>query len=282
MEWTLFDYTPEGSEMAYVTVSWDNHNVLDYLAGGYWMDITGDITKRFSQGSPNAVYVGAFVDGPEFDPGIERARVATLPNTGTATYTGHAAGMYAYYYGASAAVFDRPELIGGRDTGIWSGNAQLHMDFGRGKISGCIGCLVEGLPESAVIWESDANLELVNGYRTVISATYHNRDGAHLARFRLEETDVAPPGTIMVGNLIVENDYDQFVGGSGGTSEGVWEAQFSHIPNASGYPRIIGGTMAGTWTGSDGQNGEPGGATHGEFVGFFFAGPKSEAEPNFP
>ena len=40
--------------------------------------------------------------------------------------------------------------------------------------------------------------------------------------------------------------------------------------------------MAGTWTGSDGQNGEPGGATHGEFVGFFFAGPKSEAEPNFP
>lgn len=277
-EWTLFDYAPQGSSMAYVGVSWDNHNVLDYLAGGYWIDVEGDVLN----GAAGAAHVGSFIDGPEFDAGVERASTAALPDIGTATYIGHSAGIFTYYYGAGIALVDRSELLAAREIGVWYGVAQFHADFDRNKISGCIGCLVDGLPESAVIWESDGNIELADGTRTVTSATYHNRDGVHLARFRLQETDLAAPGNAMFGNLVIENDYDRLIGGDGGQTDGVWEGQFSHIPNASGIPRIIGGTMAGTWTGSDGRNGEAAGTTRGNFSGFFFAGPKSEAQFNFP
>lgn len=276
-EWTLFDDSPGRTLMGYVAVSWDNYNPYDYLAGGYWVDVAGDA----AQGPSTEAYVGAFVDGPEFDPGIQRDAVATLPETGTATYLGHASGIYTYYYGAVSAQFDSPELIGAREMGVWAGVAQLNADFGRRKISGCIGCTVQGMGESEVIWESDGHIELANGHRTVISATYHNRDGVHFARYYLHEADIAPPGNTMAGMMTLENDYDLIVGHRG-TSAGVWEGRFSLNPDANGNPRLVGGTMMGTWTGSDGQNGEPGGPTHGEFAGFFLAGPKSGARVNFP
>lgn len=289
-EWTLFDYDPEGSEMAYVAISWNNHDVTDYLAAGYWIDTVGDI----AEGPAETAHVGVFVEGSEFGPRHGLDRVATLPETGTATYIGHSAGMYTYYYGASAARFSRPDLIGARETTVWSGSAKLQVDFGRGKISGCIGCIVEGLPESAVIWESDGDLKFADGSQTVNSATYHNRDDVHFTRYYLQETDLVAPGGTMRGTLFIENDYDSFpfVGGDGGTSEGVWEARFSHRPNAIGRPdprlpddlrpRILGGTMVGTWTGSDGQELPGVEPTHGDFVGYFLTAPKSTARLNFP
>ena len=277
-EWTLFKYRPQDTEMAYVSVSWDNYNIIDSLSGGYWVHAHGDLANYPSY----TANVGAFVDGREFDAWIERPAAVTLPATGSVTYIGHSAGLYTYYYGAASALFDRADLIGGQEIGVWSGNALVHVDFDRGRISACIGCLVQGFPEAAVVWESDGHVELVNGQRTAISATYHNRDFVHFSRIRLQETALAVPGTAMTGDLTLENDYDFFVGGDGGTSQGEWNGQFSHIPNPDGFPRIIGGTVRGTWTGSDGRNGETGGVTHTEFVGFFFVAPKSRARFNFP
>lgn len=274
-DWTLFDTEEESTRTAYVHISWNNYDPTDYLAAGYWMDIEGSLHDRQI---PSEVHAGAFVDGPEFD----ASGPAQLPISGTATYLGHSAGMYTYYYGAGSVRFDRPDLVGARETAVWAGNVQLLADFDTMKISGCIGCTVSGQPESEIIWESDGHLELADGFRTVNSATYHNRDGVHFTRIYLQEADIQSPGQRMHGDVTVENDYDLFVGGDGGSSYGSWEGRYSGLPDGDGAPRLVGGTFTGAWVGSDGQNNEPGGPTHGEFLGYFFAGPEGNARGNFP
>ena len=66
--------------------------------------------------------IGAFTDGPEI------SGAPTLPDLGTATYGGRAAGLYAY---SSAA---------GAEIGEFETDARLTADFSANTISGCMGC----------------------------------------------------------------------------------------------------------------------------------------------
>ena len=76
-EWTLFDYATEGTSVAHATVSWNWQNPDDYLSGGYWMRLRGDV----GLGDIAEADVGAFIDGPELSGGR-----ASFPDTGTAVY----------------------------------------------------------------------------------------------------------------------------------------------------------------------------------------------------
>ena len=108
-----------GGVAAGVSVEWNNTDVTDYVAGGYWLyaDLVG-----------GAFEMGAFIDGPAFDD-----VAVQMPVTGTATYRGRAAGVY-----ISQAGFDTLSPVGTFEQGEYGGRAHLTADFGRNQISGRI------------------------------------------------------------------------------------------------------------------------------------------------
>ncbi|MCY4132152.1 MAG: hypothetical protein OXF39_05845 [Nitrospira sp.] len=108
-----------GGIAAGVGVEWDNTDVTDYVAGGYW--IYADVPT-------GAFEMGAFIDGPAFDD-----MAVQMPVTGTATYHGRAAGVY-----ISQAGVDTLSPRGTFEQGEYGGRAQLTADFGRNQISGRI------------------------------------------------------------------------------------------------------------------------------------------------
>lgn len=123
----IIDYKVVETTVAYGAISWLNSNPSDYLAGGYWLHVSGDVL-----GSGVIDEGGAFVDGPE----IALSSRPTMPVRGSATYAGLAEGLYASTYGTDFGA----EFRGQTEIGLWSGGMQLTADFSARTIGGCVGC----------------------------------------------------------------------------------------------------------------------------------------------
>ena len=121
-EGLLVNYDTDETTIAYVGVSWDDDDLTDYLAGGYWLHFSGDVL-----GSNFTVdEAGAFVDGPE----VSITNRPTMPSQGLATYLGEAEGLYASHDASS----------GESEIGLFNGDMELTANFSAGTIGGCIGC----------------------------------------------------------------------------------------------------------------------------------------------
>ena len=250
-DWSLFDYSETGTSAAYVSVSWHNEDPTDYLAGGYWMHLKGDLATD----SITGVDMGTFIDGPEF------SSAPNLPMVGTATYRGRAAGLYTYTYGPMWQQFDPRLLDGLKETGEFSCVATLTADFAASTIHGCIGC-VENLETTGVISVDPT----VN--RTEL---YTNRS---LASIKFAPTLINHDGTftgadlaVVIGDPVLSNFPLTDVQGNFPVSnvQGSWGGRFSNRPasDGSGDPRLVAGTMGVEFSHPDGSQ--------GVFVGNFFA-----------
>ena len=241
-EWTLFDYTKESTSAATVTVSWHNEDPTDYLAGGYWMHLQGDLATDAITG----VELGVFIDGPEF------AGTPTLPVMGTATYRGRAAGLYTYFYGPMWQALD-PRLTDGlQETGEYSAVITLTADFGASTLQGCFAC-VENMETTGVTLDAEGNRSTLY---TPLS----------LGSIKFAPTPILPDGTFTgTGLSIVLGDPVIGVSLPVTNVQGSWDGQFSSRPatDGSGDPRLVGGTSGVQWDHPDGSR--------GEFVGYFFA-----------
>ena len=213
--------------------SWSNTDPTDYLAGGYWLHITGNAGLATITG----VEIGAFVDGPEL------SGAPTLPSLGRASYAGPTGGLYVFEYGTLRAQIE--ELpVGTKEIGEFAGPITLTADFSTRTIEGCIGCAGTIYVQGTAITPS-GQVDTFDYEATGVKA-------------RLGPTNFESNGQFRDQNVRIEIDGLNVV-----QSRGSWGGMFSNIPNSSGQPRLVAGTAAGGWTESD--------ASKGAFVGAFAA-----------
>ena len=81
--YALLDHTSTSVSVSATYVTWDSDDHSDYLAGGYWMHLTGTSEPLQITGG---LKIGAFADGPEL------SGTPTLPGVGTASYRGPSGG----------------------------------------------------------------------------------------------------------------------------------------------------------------------------------------------
>lgn len=198
-----------------VAVDWANGDPDDYLSGGYWLNIEGNILA----GEITNVGIGAFIDGPE----IDLSNPATLPVLGTATYRGTAAGIYVGIYGT-----DVPSLsAGSAEVGEFSGIAKLTADFSDSTISGCVGCegnvLLSGVARDSITGDIYAFDNTPSDIQIHLGSAPISSDGS------FSQADV----TATSGTLSIRN------------SSGFWGGRFSSIQDAEGDPRLVAGTFGG-------------------------------------
>ena len=194
---TDFEITVAG-----VSVEWENTDFTDYLAGGYWIHV--DLFAI-------AAEIGAFVDGPEID-GIPQ-----MPLSGTATYTGRAAGVYFTEHGT-----DTQYPAGTGELGEYAGRLELVADFGANTISGNVDNI--GL-------SSDLGQDSLSGYGLMLGSAPIDQNGFYSGdNVRLTNPDV---------NII--------------STSGSWAGRFSTIDDNSGNPRATAGTHAGSASTSGGS-----------------------------
>ena len=206
--------------VAAVYTSWNDDDPTDYLAGGYWMHVEGDLLDP----DGIAVEIGAFMDGPEL------SGAPALPALGAASYRGPATGIYAYRYGTGHA----SRAQGSAAVGEFFGIAALEADFAAGTVSGSIGeMIVSALGatpggEEFEIAGEDPGLRVDLG-----SAAF----GAN--------------GTFTGANVTVAStDPNRTIDDSGGA----WGGRFSHLLDA-GEPRLLGGTVGAEWEEANGGEG---------------------------
>lgn len=280
-DWTLLDYSPEGTSTAHVTVSRGDEHPTDYLAGGYWIRLDGNL----SNGMIDASEVGAFVDGPEL------SDTATIPQTGTVTYSGRSSGLYTFLYGPAwlgiaqgAPEGEKIPPPGTKESGVFTGDVLLIVDFDSKIISGGIGCvaqLQEIHPPGKVLLETAGDIVTPGGTRDVLYAVYRNyppplqpdpdRNSPCFTGIKFEGVPIADDGTFSGDDLVVEILYfDSPQSRSSGipesTSSGSLEGRFSLKTDDSGIspPRVVAGTIHARWGNSLGGS--------LRFVGSFFAG----------
>ena len=256
-DWTLFDYSQTGTSAAHVTISWNDNDATDYLVGGYWMHLSGDLNEE----SIASADIGAFVDGPEF------SGTPTLPALGEAAYRGHASGLYTFYYGPGWQHIPVPEGIelpadGTWEAGVYTGIVQLTANFETNTVSGCIGCMLPGEDPLTILLEVTGDTIDSDGNRGVLASQYINTPGRNFARIRFADTPIdSNTGTFSGTDVTLEIDY--FPSQTGSTSGGTWGGTFSNISNEAGAPRLVGGTTGAEW------NNPAGGRA--VFIGSFFA-----------
>ena len=192
-----------------MTVSWDNSDPSDYLAGGYWMDFEGTVAPL----RITSVELGAFVDGPEL------SGAASLPNLGTARYNGDAGGLYAVRYGSGSGV-----PVGSTETGEFTANIALTAHFANSTISGCIGCDGSGVTDHIFV---DAG----TGQARQVS------DEGSESSFHLSPAPIDDSGRFR-GTTVRWAHPDATVT----STEGSWAGQFSNVA-VNGAPRLVAGTV---------------------------------------
>ena len=177
--------------------------------------------------------MGAFVDGPEIS-----GTAPTLPDAGTASYTGPAQGFYHHVYRGNPLFPD-----GTQEIGEVAGTITLSVDFANSLIDGCVGCAHRSQVSGVAIYPNGGTYEFENasiGYRVIYGPTAIGPDG----NFR--DSSVR----------LVNSDHPVT------SSSGSWGGQFSNIPDASGDPRLVTGTGGGEYAHENG--------THGVWIGAFF------------
>lgn len=228
-EWGLLDYSNTTVTAAYAITSWANTDPTDYLAGGYWMHLEGD----FSAGRLTGAHVGAFVDGPELGcPDTGDCVPISLPVSGTATFSGTAAGLYAYRYGSNHAQVP----TGTHEIGEFATDARLTASFSSNTISGCLGCGGTTLVTGVAVAPDGRSAEF--------------EDVQSPVRVRLGATSFDRQGEFSSRNVSVE-----FAGRTVSSSTGAWGGQFSNRPAANGGPRLAAGTAGARWNENDGSQG---------------------------
>ncbi len=210
--------------LAYVGASWSGTS--DFLAGGYWMRANGLDTA-----SPS-FEMGAFVDGPEVS-----GASPTLPDTGTATYTGPTQGFYYHEYRGNPLVPD-----GTQEIGEVVGEIRLTVDFANSLINGCVGCTRRSQVTGVATYPDGNTSEFENtpiGYQVIYGPT-----------------TIAPNGSFRDSSVVLVNPDHPVT-----DSSGSWGGQFSNILDADGDPRLVTGTGGGDYTHENG--------THGVWIGAF-------------
>ena len=200
---------------AAVYTNWNNSDPSDYLAGGYWMHLTGRVIPPAVTGAE----IGAFVDGPELRGPSAR------PVTGTASYTGLAGGFYAYQSAQSAQI------------GNFIGSASLTADFGANTISGCVGC--------------NGGVDVSGAAADASGRAYTFEDVNVPARIRMSAAAIQSDGTFRNRRVTLERD-DATVTSTSGSWGGRFSTLQTAAAND---PRLVAGTAAATWTESTGAEG---------------------------
>lgn len=194
---------------------------------GVWLHLEGGI----EDGNFDRADAGAFAGGSAFE------RSANLPTTGTAAYSGEAAGLYMAELGTDSEMPDGSSVFG-----IYSGNLALSADFGATQpaIEGRIdGISISGVSETPSGVVSDFLDESV-GFRIALGPVAPDNSG----RFDGGTVRVTHP-TLTVSS-----------------SSGTWDGMFSRDDADSGSPVAVIGTLVGEFATS--------GGTSGAFLGPFF------------
>ena len=231
-DWGVAQVDGSGISVARALVSWDSGDPADYLAGGYWMHLAGDVNDLDFTG----IEIGAFVDGPE----LSFTTPANLPVQGSASYYGPTAGIYGVVYGN-----DTLATPGSVEIGEFASTVELNVDFGAGSIGGCIGCtdpiVLAGVFEDAATGEVSPFHVEDSGYWVMLGTTTFGSDASFSGQqLTLNHPDIAITGT-----------------------RGAWGGRFSNIPDSAGDPRLIAGTFGAEATTAGGSEG----AFLGAFVG---------------
>ncbi len=230
-EGLLIDYGANSATVMYGAIDYDSNDPTDWMAGGYWMHVRGNLQA----GTVTGVEVGAFVDGPEI------SRPASVPVSGTASYNGIAAGIYASQYGT-----DVPGgTLGTIEVGSYSGAFHAVADFSRGIVSGS----VSNITVDAVATEPDGSV--------------YSGNASVPTRLEIGAAAIGSDGTFTGTNVRLVDPRFSF-----SSNEGSWGGRFSTIDDVTGDPRAVAGTHGGSATTT--------GGTAVRFIGAQFG-----ATPNF-
>ena len=207
-----------------VAVDWAHDDPMDYLAGGYWIHATGDVDA----GDISGAELGAFVDGPEL------RGTPSLPVTGTATYSGFAAGAFTALRGIE---YGHDE--GRQDIGEFEADVSLTADFANATIAGSL----DNIVVDYIATSPDGQVEAHGGESVGFGLT-------------LGEVPIGANGTFDGTNLVLSHPRIPVA------TQGSWGGRFSTANDVDGNPRIVAGTVGGT--------GSTLGGTVVSFVGGFY------------
>ena len=224
----LLSYDASSLTLARVGAEWDP-GYGGWLSGGYWLHAIGDIRA----GKITAADAGAFMDGPEI------RGTPDMPVTGTASYRGIAAGLYASQYGTDVPGVPR----GSQEVGEFDAAAALTADFGDSTISGRI----SNIRAYGVIIYPDGSSD---GFDT---ATEYQM---HLAPSRIGSDGKFSGSGVTVTHPLVSI-----------RSQGSWGGRFSTVDDSAGNPRLVAGTIGASGT-------TPGGSTASLVGGFYGVTPQ--------
>ncbi len=205
--------------LAGIYTNWNSRDHNDFLAGGYWMHIEGNISEFIASDEDlelSDAEFGAFIDGPEIS-----TDSPDLPTSGTAAYRGNAAGLFVYE--GTGSIPDQ--------AGEFSTDVSLTANFNSNMISGCMGC--------------------ANGvYVVAFTKDGQTIKGTQPYKLTLKPTDITGNGSFVGDNIVVlRNDIPT------PSTTGSWGGQFSNIPTDDGDPRLAAGTAAAAWTETSGAEG---------------------------
>ena len=216
---TLINIDNSGVSGASGRVEYTDPN--DWLAGGYWLHVAGNIDA----GEITGVEVGAFVDGPEL------RGTPTIPVSDSATYRGIAGGMYVAKYGTDLATTIIPR--NSIEAGDFSGDVSLTANFASSGISGLVNNIrltgVTATPSGRIT----TFVNLPSAYEVLLPSVTINSDGS----FEGSNVRLTHPQIPIVQT-----------GGS-------WGGKFSTVDDTAGNPRLVAGTLGGTATTSGGSEG---------------------------
>lgn len=208
-----------------IATDWSSTDYTDYLAGGYWLHVTGDIYN----GQVSHADMGAFVDGPEID------GTPPLPVIGIATYSGIVAGLYVSRYGT-----DIPGVPQGtHEIGEFSGDLMLTADFAAEHIFGAVD-----------------DIYLTYAGETPTGEIYAD-EGFSDYRINLGVAPFSSNGTFSSSSVTVTHPLLP------ATTEGSWGGRFSTRDDGAGNPRLVAGTLGATTTTPGGGTGSLVGAFYG-------------------
>ena len=194
-------------------IDYDTDDVDDWIAGGYWFRVTGS----WESGRVDDVRVGAFVDGPEI------SSQAIVPTTGTATYDGLAAGVYAARYETNLAGVP----AGTVESGEYEGKFQLIANFEDRSVSGSVSDITK---TGVAVHPNFSSIEAVDqelpGYHLGLGSTSIDEDGTFSGT---DGSFTGPPGVSVT------------------ESEVSWGGRFSTKSDSVDAPRMVAGTHGGRY-----------------------------------
>ena len=229
---SLYTLDQDRVTTAGVAIEWSSTDFTDYLAGGYWVHV--DLTPPTA---PNTFYgaeLGAFIDGPDYQ---DRA---SMPASGTATYTGIAAGAYVSSYGTDIPITGVGTVPGSVGVGDYRGEVSLVADFGQQSVSGQID-----------------NIS-IDGVVVTPMGVIHPVDGERTYTIHLGAASIGQNGRVSGLNVSVTHPMLTITG-----SSGTWASQFSTQDGSQGHPQAIAGTHAGQFETAGGSQSIFAGAHYG-------------------